>query len=73
MWCSMSSGGMSGLFFFEATLIGTTYLTVLKDDNTPCINILFSDEDCHFQYDGSPQHYHTFTSGILRMPQNQEH
>jgi hypothetical protein len=77
VWCSISSRGMLGSLFFEATITGTVYLTMLKDDKTRCFNILFSDEDCHFQHDGSPPHYHTFTCEMLwnalRMPQNQEH
>jgi hypothetical protein len=47
------------IFFFEATFAGTAYLTVLEDKVMPYINILLSAEDCYFQYDGAPQHYHT--------------
>jgi hypothetical protein len=67
VWCGMPSEWMLGSFFFEATVTGTAYLTMLKDDNilVLCINILFSDEDCYFQHDGSPPNYHTDVKNFL--------
>jgi hypothetical protein len=50
--------GMLGPFFFEATVIGIAYFTMLKDI-IYCINILFSDGDRYFQHEGVPPHKHT--------------
>jgi hypothetical protein len=45
--------------FFEETVADTAYLTMMGDNITPCISILFSDEDCYYQHDGAPAHYLT--------------
>jgi hypothetical protein len=54
---------MTGPFFFEVTVTGASYLTMLQDIIT-CINDLFSD-DCYFQHDGVPLHYHTRARNFL--------
>jgi hypothetical protein len=55
VWCGMHSRAMLGTFSFKETATGTAYLIMLEDHITPCINILFSDEDCY----SAPQHCHT--------------
>lgn len=57
VWCSMSSRGKLKPSFFEETVEGTAYLTMMGDNITPCISILFFDEDCYFQHAGAPTHY----------------
>jgi hypothetical protein len=47
----MPSRGKLEPSFFEETVAGTAYLTMMGDNITPCIRILFSDEDCYFQHD----------------------
>jgi hypothetical protein len=59
VWCGMPSRAMLGPFSFEGTATGTAYLIMLEDNIIPCINILFSDEDCYFRHDCAPQHCHT--------------
>jgi hypothetical protein len=44
---------MLGPSFFEATVAGTAYLTMMGDNS---ISISFSD-DCYFQHDGAPANY----------------
>jgi hypothetical protein len=41
VWCSMSSKGMSEPLFFQATVTGTAYLPMPKDDNTLHQHIVF--------------------------------
>jgi hypothetical protein len=66
LWCSRSSREMLWPFFFQVTVTGTAYLTILEDDIIPCINI-FSDKDCYFQHDGAPPYYHTDVRNFLNV------
>lgn len=53
VWCGLYSGGILGPFFFEETVTGARYLTVLKDDVWPIINR----SKMYFQQDGASPHY----------------
>jgi hypothetical protein len=54
-------------FFFEMTITGIAHLTVLEHIITPCINILFSDDDHYFQHDDAPLHYHADMRNFLNV------
>jgi hypothetical protein len=58
--------GMFQPFFFEATATNAAYLTMLEHI-IPCIDILFSEEDCCFQHYGAPLHYHTNARNFLAI------
>lgn len=55
---------MLGPFFFGTTVTDLAYLTVLEDIKHS-INILFSDKDCYFRHDSTPQHYRTDVRNFL--------
>ncbi|CAM1299642.1 Uncharacterised protein r2_g956 [Pycnogonum litorale] len=69
VWCGLSSKGLIGPFFFDATVTGPIYLNLLQQSVMPCIRNDFKDEDVYFQQDGAPPHYHrdvrSFLDGVL--------
>lgn len=58
VWCGLSSRGLIGPFFFDATVTGPMYLNLLRPSVMPRIRKVFEDEEFYFQQDGAPPHYH---------------
>ncbi|GFT11903.1 uncharacterized protein NPIL_425361 [Nephila pilipes] len=69
VWCGLSSRGLIGPFFFDATVTGTIYLNLLQQSIIPSIREDFKQEEFFFQQDGALPHYHrdvrSFLDGIL--------
>ncbi|GFT66548.1 DUF4817 domain-containing protein [Nephila pilipes] len=67
--CGLSSRGLIGPFFFDATVTGPVYLNLLQQSVIPSIREDFEQEEFYFQQDGAPPHYHrdvrSFLDGIL--------
>lgn len=61
VWCGMHSGGVFGPYFFDETVTGQTYLTMLNDWLWPQIR----HENFIFQQDGAPPHYSTIVRSWL--------
>jgi hypothetical protein len=58
MSCSLPSGGITGPFFFEGTFTSNSYLQMLQEKITSCINETYSNAmKCHFQHIGVPPHF----------------
>ena len=58
VWCGLSSRGLIGPFFFDATGTGLVYLNLLQQSVVPSISKHFEEEEFYFQQDGAPPHYH---------------
>ena len=58
VWCGLSSRGLIGPFFFDATMTGPVYLNLLQQSVMPSIREDFEQEEFYFQQDGAPPHYH---------------
>jgi hypothetical protein len=58
VWCGLSSRGLIGPFFFEATVTGLVYLDMLHTSILPAIRALYGNERFYLQHDGAPPHYH---------------
>jgi transposase len=65
VWCGLSSRGLIGPFFFDATVTGPIYLNLLQQFVIPSIRIDFEDEEFFFQQDGAPPHYHRDVRSFL--------
>ena len=58
VWCGLSSRGLIGLYLFEETVTGQTYLQTLEI-TIPHLNDHFENENqVYFQQDGAPPHFH---------------
>lgn len=58
VWCGISARGIIGPFFFNGTVNGDRYLTLLEESIGPHIEEMFGDDEIYFQQDGAPPHYH---------------
>lgn len=65
IWCGLSSRGLIGPFFFDATVTGSVYLNLLRHFIMPNIRQAFGDEVFYFQQDGAPPHYHHIVRSYL--------
>ena len=57
VWCGLSSRGLIGPFFFDATVTGLSYLNLLQQSVMPSIKEEFEDEEFYFQQNRTPPHY----------------
>lgn len=53
VWCGISSNGLVGPYFFDGTVNGVAYLTLLREFAAPHLTM----PGLHFQQDGAPPHY----------------
>ncbi|XP_076316060.1 uncharacterized protein LOC143228684 isoform X1 [Tachypleus tridentatus] len=58
VWCGLSARGLIGPFFFQDTITGLNYLNMLQEFAMPRIQEQFGEEECFFQQDGTPPHFH---------------
>ncbi|KAF8778336.1 hypothetical protein HNY73_015067 [Argiope bruennichi] len=69
VWCGLSSRGLIGAFFFDATVTGPVYLNLLQQSVIPSIREVFEQDEFYFQQDGASSQYHrdvrSFLDGIL--------
>ncbi|PSN58165.1 hypothetical protein C0J52_00997 [Blattella germanica] len=66
MWCGLSSKGLVGPFFFDATITGEVYLEMLRTSILPGVRALYgADEEVFYQQDGAPPHYHLAVRAFL--------
>ena len=55
VWCGLSSRGLVGPFFFDATITGEVYLEMLRTSILPGVRALYgADEEVFYQQDGAP-------------------
>ena len=59
VWGGISSSGMIGPFFFEETVTGNSYLTMLQEKMWPVVSQRQDIDQIYFQQDGAPPHYST--------------
>lgn len=57
VWLGVHSGGLIGPFFFNKTVTGDTYLTMLKNDIIPSLMTLPQYNQILFMQDGAPPHW----------------
>jgi hypothetical protein len=71
VWCGVLSSGIVGLYFFEGTVTGAEYLTMLEESIVPAIRQLCGDDK--FNTKKTLPHYHItiMMSGhtLMTMPQ----
>jgi hypothetical protein len=67
VWRCLSSRGLKGPFFFEATVTGPAYLSLPQDNVVPSTNNLFLEKECYFQQDGAPWYYHSDVWNFLNV------
>uniref|UniRef100_A0A673C512 Uncharacterized protein n=1 Tax=Sphaeramia orbicularis TaxID=375764 RepID=A0A673C512_9TELE len=65
VWCGLSSRGLIGLLFFDATVTSPIYLNLLQRSVMPSIREDFEDEEFYFQQDRTPPHYHRDVRSFL--------
>ncbi|PSN44951.1 hypothetical protein C0J52_16477 [Blattella germanica] len=64
--CGLSSRGLVGSFFFDATITGEVYLEMLCISIFPGLRALYgADEEVFYQQDGAPLHYHLAVRAFL--------
>ena len=56
--CGLSAFGLIGPFFFDHTVNCANYLNLLLEYAMPRMQEMFRNEECYFQQDGAPFHYH---------------
>ena len=57
VWGGIYSGGVIGPFFFDDTVTGETYLSMLKDWFQPQFQQMNGHEEMFFMQDGAPPHF----------------
>lgn len=65
VWCGVSSRGLIGPFFLDATVTGPMDLNLPRQSVMPRIREVFGDEEFYFQQDGAPPHYHRDVTSYL--------
>ncbi|XP_076322031.1 uncharacterized protein LOC143231372 [Tachypleus tridentatus] len=65
VWCGLSARGLIGPFFFQDTVTGLNYLNILQEFAMPRIQEQFGEEECFFQQDGAPPHFHRDVGAYL--------
>lgn len=53
VWCGISSNGILGPYFFDGTVTGASYLTLLREFAAPHLTM----HNLYLQQDGAPAHY----------------
>ncbi|PSN52732.1 hypothetical protein C0J52_06140 [Blattella germanica] len=67
VWCGLSSRGLVGPFFFDATITGEVYLEMVRTSILLGVRALYgADEEVFYQQDGAPPHYHLAVMTICR-------
>ena len=61
VWCGIWSGGIVGPIFFDATVTGISYLSMLKEHLLPRLQKIsqFTSGQLWFMHDGAPPHWST--------------
>jgi hypothetical protein len=57
-WCGLSYRSLIGPFFFEGTVTGPVYLSMLWTSILPAIHQPYGNDPFYFQQDGAPPHYY---------------
>jgi hypothetical protein len=65
VWIGISSNGIIGPFFFSSTVIGESYVEILKDYFEPAVADWSDLNDFWYQHDGAPAHYSRITREYL--------
>ena len=65
VWAGILHNQIIGPIFYEGTLTGAKYLSLLQNEIGPLVEDLNTNSEIWFQQDGAPAHYHNEVVGYL--------